>query len=103
MSSAAATQRVDVGGRLRRAAAPARPASRAAATARALLPVSSSTVGGRADERDARLRAGRGQVGVLGQEPVAGVDRVGAGPARGLTTSSTERYARTGWPGSPIW
>ena len=35
--------------------------------------------GGRPDERDARLRAGLGQVGVLGQEAVAGIDRVGAG------------------------
>ena len=35
----------------------------------------------RADEGDPGPRARRGQVGVLGQEPVAGVDRVGAGLA----------------------
>ena len=39
---------------------------------------------GRADERDPGLLAGRGEVGVLGQEPVAGVDRLGAGRLRRL-------------------
>ena len=44
-------------------------------------PVSSRISRAGADERDARLLACPGQVGVLGQEPVARVDRVGARPA----------------------
>ena len=35
--------------------------------------------GRRADEDQARVGAGPGERGVLGQEPVAGVDGVGAG------------------------
>ena len=54
------------------------PAARAAATARALLPVSSSDLRARPDEGDARLLARPRQVGVLGQEPVARVHRVRA-------------------------
>ena len=56
-----------------------RPAFLAAAMARALLPVRCSTDGGRPDEGDAGLGARLGEVGVLGEEAVAGVDRVGAG------------------------
>ena len=41
-------------------------------------------VGGRADERDARVGAGLGERRVLGEEAVAGVDRVDAGPHRHL-------------------
>ena len=55
------------------------PAALAAAIARALLPVSVEHVGGRADEGDAGVGAGLGERGVLRQEAVAGVDRVGAG------------------------
>ena len=58
------------------------PAALAAAIARALLPVSVEHVAGRADEGDAGVRARLGQRRVLGQEAVAGVDRVGAGPHR---------------------
>ncbi|SHW68339.1 Uncharacterised protein [Mycobacteroides abscessus subsp. abscessus] len=36
-------------------------------------------IGGRPDKRDAGLCAGRREVGILGQEAVAGVDRIGAG------------------------
>ena len=38
----------------------------------------------RADEDDAGLGAGAGEVGVLGEEAVAGMDRLGAGLLRGL-------------------
>ena len=55
------------------------PAARAAAIARALLPVSSSTSALGPDERDARRGARRGQVGVLRQEAVSRIDGVGAG------------------------
>ncbi len=40
--------------------------------------------GRRADERDARLRARLGEARILGEEPVAGVDRLGTGAARGV-------------------
>ena len=40
--------------------------------------------GRRADEDDAGRRAGVGEVGVLGQEAVAGMDRLGAGLLRGV-------------------
>ncbi len=40
--------------------------------------------GRRADEDEARRRAGRGELGVLRQEAVAGMDRVGARPVRGF-------------------
>ena len=40
-------------------------------------------LGAGSDERDARVGAGLGQFRVLGQEAVSGVDRIGAGPARG--------------------
>ena len=39
--------------------------------------------GGGADEHEAGLRAGLGEVGVLGQEAVSGVDGLGAGLVRG--------------------
>ena len=55
------------------------PAARAAAIARALLPVSSRISALGTDERDARRGTRRGQFGVFRQEAVAGVDRVGAG------------------------
>ena len=59
------------------------PAALAAATAVALLPAISSTSAGRPDEGDAGVGAGLRQLRVLGQESVAGVDRVGAGGQRG--------------------
>ena len=74
-------QRVDVGGRARWSAAPATPASRAAAIARALLPVRCSTsAGGPTNVMPASAQA-CGEIGVLREEAVAGVDRVGARPA----------------------
>ena len=58
------------------------PASLAAAIARALLPVRREHVGGRPDEGDAGVGAGLGEPGVLGEEAVARVDRVGPGADR---------------------
>lgn len=48
-----------------------------------LVPGQFEGAGVGADERDARLRAGTREFGVLGEEPVARVDGVGARPARG--------------------
>ncbi len=47
-----------------------------------LVPGQLQDAGVGADEGDARVRAGLGQLGVLRQESVARVDGVGAGPAR---------------------
>jgi len=52
--------------------------------ARALLPASLEDAVVGTDERDARPLAGCGEVGVLGEEAVAGVDRVGPGLERGV-------------------
>ena len=67
-------QRLEAAGQQRQARP--RPSARAAG---ALSPSAAITVGRRADERDAVRLADLGEVGVLGQEAVAGVDRVGAG------------------------
>jgi hypothetical protein len=58
------------------------PASRAAAIARALLPVSSSTDAGGPTKVIPACSQASASSGVLRQEPVAGVDRVGPGPLR---------------------
>ena len=51
---------------------------------RALSPIAVMRRGGRADEDEAGVRAGLREVGVLAEEAVAGVHRIGAGAARGL-------------------
>ena len=57
--------------------------------------------GGRADEGDGGV--GVRQLGVLGEEPVPGVDRVGAGfPGDADDLGHVQVRARR-WPGSPIW
>ena len=55
------------------------PASRMISRARVFEPIASIALGGRADEDDAGLLAGAREGGVLGEEAVAGVDRLGAG------------------------
>ena len=54
------------------------PASRMSSRARVLEPIASIALGRRADEDDARRLAGPREGGVLGEEAVAGVDRLGA-------------------------
>ena len=74
-------QRVDVGGRLD--GLQGRHAGRARGRDGAgLVAGQGQHVGGGADEGDAGVGARLGQGGVLGQEAVARVDRVGAGPQR---------------------
>ena len=91
----------------------ARPASRMISRAFVFEPIASMALGGRADEDDAGLLAGAREGGVLGQEAVAGVDRLGAGllrpprgscppsgssprPARGRAGRPRRRAARAG-------
>ena len=59
------------------------PAFFIARRARALSPISRMTFGVGADELDVAGLADLGEVGALGQEPVAGMDRVGAGDLGG--------------------
>ena len=60
----------------------ATPAARRSLRAAVLSPMASMALGGRADEGDAGVVAAPRRTGVLGQEAVAGVDRVGAGLPR---------------------
>ena len=58
----------------------------------------------RPDERDSVLGRSLRQLGVLAQETVARVDRVGTRLSNATRMISlTSRYARTGCPISPIW
>ena len=58
------------------------PARMATARAPVLLPMSRDCFGRRADERQAGIAAGTREGRVLGQEPVAGMHRIGARSAR---------------------
>ena len=49
-----------------------------------LSPIAAIAVGRRADEDEAGSRDGLGEVGVLGEEAVAGVNRLGAGRSGGV-------------------
>ena len=69
----------------------------------ALLPRPIQHLGGRADEGQAGPLARPRQTGVLREEPVAGVHRVGATFAGDVDDSVDVEVARTGCPGSPIW
>ncbi len=62
---------------------------------RALVAHRADGAGRRADEGDAGRRAGIGEVGILGQEAVTGVDRLRAGQACGIEQGITAQVALT--------
>ena len=60
-------------------------------------------VGRRADEDEPGVGAGLREVGVLGEEAVAGMDGVGAGAARDVDASSRWRGTTPSATGGPMY
>ncbi len=57
---------------------------------------------GRADENESLRLAHLGEIGILGEEAVAGMDRVDAGPQRGFQNSRRVKIAAPGRRGSNV-
>ena len=87
-----------VAGRRARRAARARPPRGASSLASTLRPIARDRVRRRPDEHEPGVGARRGEVGVLGEEAVARVDRVGA-RATARRRGSSRRPGRT----RPAW
>ena len=103
ISSAAGSELVDVGAG-RGAAQGRQPGLAGRGDGAGLVAGQVQHVGGRADEGDAGAAHGLGQVGVLREEAVAGVDGVRAGLDRGAARCLAGRGRRgPGGPRSPIW
>ena len=66
-----------------------------------LLPICADRFSRRTDEQQAGVGAALGELGVLGEEAVARMDRVGADPPRGREDRSISRYDSS-WARAPI-